>query len=129
MCANGLLRFRDGFYQTYPRNFGTYFFQLNDPCLAPYWSLVDLNSYSSGYSEMFVYTVDNERLDWYNLFQQASEYGQRLLQKNEYDTLWVALFTWKNLRPLSPGSFCGVSFIFSISCLQNIMATKYSLLL
>ena len=118
-----MLRFRDGFYQRYPRNFGTYIFQLSDPCLAPYWSLVDLNSFTSGQSRMSVYILENQFLDNTGLFQAASQYGRRLLPASQFDTLWVAVFSWQDLRPINPGNFGGVSFAISL-IFQSVYETN-----
>ena len=76
--------------------------------------MVDLNSFFNGESTLFSYTLDNSRQDENDLFERASEYGKKLLQKDEFDTIWIALFTWKNVKPNDPGDFGGVSSIFSL---------------
>ena len=108
ICPNGLLRFRSSSYQAYPRNFGTYFSQRNDPCLAPYWSAVDLDSFRTGQSRVTVSVYSDPRRDFDGVFSKASDYGRKILGKR-YDTFWAVVFTWYDLRPDQPGTFGGVS--------------------
>ena len=114
MCPNGMLRFRDSSYQRNPRNFGTYQPQRRDPCLAPYWSTVDLDSFRDGKSFMFVYRLDDIQKDLHRLFQKAYELGKKLLRFLKR-ILWVVVFFWKDVRPNKPGRFGGVSFTFSLT--------------
>ena len=102
------MRFRSSAYQAYPRNFGTYFSQRYDPSLAPYWSVVDLDSFRTGLSRVTVSEYVDPSRDFDGVFNTASTYGYRILGKT-YDTLWAIVFTWYNLRPDQPGTFGGVS--------------------
>ena len=63
---------------------------------------------------MSVYIRENQFLNNTGLFQAASEYVRRLLPDSQFDTLWVAVFSWQDLRPLNPGNFSGVSFTISL---------------
>ena len=103
------MRFKDSFYQANPRKFGSYTPQLTDPCLAPYWSSVDLDSFRNGTSRVTFCKYRNRHNDIDGAFAKASEYGKKILKKNEYETFWVTVITWYDLRPDNPGAFGGVS--------------------
>ena len=112
-CPNGLVKFRNPYYQFWPRNFGTYSNQRYDPCLAPYWSVVDLYSFSIGTSKMSYYTLDNPARDETRLFPMVSSYGKKILGKDKYDTSWAVVISWQDLRPDNPGNFERVSTLFN----------------
>jgi hypothetical protein len=109
------VKFRNPIYQFGPRNFGTFYNQRNDPCLAPYWSVVDLDSFRIGRSRMSYYTIDNRAEDYTELFPMVSNYGKTLLGKNQYDTSWAVVISWQDLRPYLPGNFDGVSTLYDQS--------------
>ena len=146
VCPNGLLRFDGSSYQWLPRNFGTYLFQQRDSCLAPYWSLVDIFSFFYGSSRVY-YTIVNDRND--QLFSLASDYGKKIFRVSTYQTLWVVVIRWQDVRPNNPRSFSGVSTVithvvlliyklslscyncsynswrFSLDCATNVITIKY----
>jgi hypothetical protein len=110
VCPNGLVRFRGRRFQPNPRNFGTYRNQRSFALLAPYWCNADLNSFETGDSQVFFYTVTVENQEENTeLFDIAREYGNTLLNKDDYDPLWVGVVSWHNLRPNNPGDFEPVS--------------------
>lgn len=65
---------------------------------------------------MSYYTVDDKAKDSAGLFLLASDYGKKILEKPEYDTLWVAVISWEDVRPYYPGNFRGVSKLIKIIC-------------
>jgi hypothetical protein len=59
---------------------------------------------------VFFYTVTVENQEENTeLFDMAREYGNTLLNKHDYDPLWVGVVSWHNLRPNNPGNFEPVS--------------------
>jgi hypothetical protein len=58
---------------------------------------------------MSYYTLGNPARDYAGLFTLASNYGKTILRKSQYETAWVVVISWKDLRPYNPGNFGGVS--------------------
>ncbi|XP_028416182.1 uncharacterized protein LOC114539806 [Dendronephthya gigantea] len=108
VCPNGLMRFknRGKRYQSNPRNFGTFGRQDNENCLAPYWSVVDLDFFLDKTSNV-TYDVFEDKDKFSGLFNEVSDYGEKILGKSKYRTLWAMVFTWRDLSPPQPGTFCG----------------------
>ena len=101
-----MLRFKDGTYQNTPVIFGIpNVRQEFDPCLAPYWARVDETSFQDGCSKVCYKKYEDSNDEVFNI---TEDYGKTLYGKS-FKPQWVMVVTWKDLRPLNPGIFGGVS--------------------
>ena len=100
ICANGLVKFKDGDYARSPRNFGTYEGQeTGQACLAPYWSFVDLDYFETEESKVFYRKYTDQDNNFRDIFPNAKEYGNKILKLSNYSPSWVMVVTWLNLKP------------------------------
>lgn len=111
VCANGLVKFNNPSYALNPRNFGTYSGQnQGSESLAPYWSLVDLKFFQTGFSKVYYRSYEN-RMNNFQVFERIESAAKEILNTTEYTASWVAVVTWENLKPKQPlnNTYGGVS--------------------
>ena len=96
-----MIRFRDGFYQNWPVNYGLFRQQRRDPSLSPFWARVDLNAFgtSSDDSKVRFASYHNNTNRRQVVFDKVNDDVREFTGRTNFEATWVSVVTFENIRP------------------------------
>lgn len=112
ICPNGFVSFTDRDIQNWPYTIGTLNTQRSSSFIAPYWSRIDMPSFTSGYSRVRYEGYHTEFNNDSTVFNKINQDVRTFLGNSSFDATWASVITWENVKPFDAGSFEEVSDFF-----------------